>query len=263
MTTSYHNHTTWSDGTTALSEMIEAAEQIGLQELGISDHFVLYPGGEQVGWTMPLDRLGDYVGEIYEAGQSAKVTVRAGIEADYFPETVETLRGLLAQHPFDYVIGSVHYLNGFPIDEHRRYWDALSIEQREENWRLYWERIRLLAESRVYDFVGHLDLPKKFGHLPTTSHAKAESTALDAIAAADMAIEINTAGWSLPVQEAYPALSLLRAARERDIPLLINADAHTPAHLTRHFDRARDLAREAGYTHLVRYERRQRVPVPL
>jgi histidinol-phosphatase (PHP family) len=263
MTTSYHNHTTWSDGTAQISEMIAAAEQIGLEELGISDHFVLHPGGEQVGWTMPLDRLGEYVQEIQEAAQTAKVTVRIGIEADYFPETVETLRDALAPHPFDYVIGSVHYLDGFPIDEHRRYWDALSLEQREEKWRLYWERIRQMAESRIYDFVGHLDLPKKFGHRPTLSHAQAETAALDAIAAADMAIEINTAGWSLPAQEAYPALSLLRAARQRDIPLLINADAHAPAHLTRNFERARELARQAGYAHLVRYERRQRISVPL
>jgi histidinol-phosphatase (PHP family) len=78
-----------------------------------------------------------------------------------------------------------------------------------------------------------------------------------------MAIEINTAGWSLPAAEAYPSLELLREARSREIPLLINADAHFPEFLTRDFDRARVLAREAGYTGLVRYERRERFPVPL
>ena len=78
-----------------------------------------------------------------------------------------------------------------------------------------------------------------------------------------MAIEINTAGWSLPAKEAYPAPGILRAARERDIPLLINADAHSPKHLTRDFDRARDLARECGYTEVVRFDRRKHYPVPL
>ena len=72
-----------------------------------------------------------------------------------------------------------------------------------------------------------------------------------------MAIEINTAGWSLPAQEAYPAFELLSGARQRGIPLLINADAHRPEHLTHDFARARDLARCAGYTELVRYQARK------
>jgi histidinol-phosphatase (PHP family) len=161
------------------------------------------------------------------------------------------------------VIGSVHYVDGFPIDENTRFWDALSEAERNEKWRLYWVRMRQLAESGVYDFVAHPDLPKKFGHRPTVDLAAEIAAALDAIAAADLAIEINTAGWSLPAGEAYPSLDLLKAARARNIPLLINADAHFPEFLTRNFDRARELARQAGYTELVRYERRQRYPVPL
>lgn len=264
MITSYHNHTTWSDGATPLSGQIEAARRIGLDELGISDHYTLHPDGVQVTWSLPLDRLEEYVEEVLAAKQSLSApTIRLGIEADFFPETVEQLRGILAPYPFDFVIGSVHYVDGFPIDEHRRFWDALTPEERIEMWRAYWVRIRQLAESRVFDFVAHLDLFKKFGHRPTLDLRREAHAALDAIAAADMAIEINTAGWSLPVQEAYPTLELLRAARERGIPLLINADAHRPDHLTRDFDRARDLAREAGYTRLVRYEQRRRYPLPL
>ena len=130
-------------------------------------------------------------------------------------------------------------------------------------WRLYWERIGQMARSGVYDFAAHLDLPKKFGFRPTIDLTENALAALDALASADMAIEINTAGWSLPAQEAYPAFNLLHAARERAIPLLINADAHRPEHLTRDFDRARDLARRAGYTELVRYEARRRFAVPM
>jgi histidinol-phosphatase (PHP family) len=217
-----------------------------------------------VEWSLPLDLLGDYVLELRAAAHEVQgLTLRLGIEADFFPETVDALRERLAPYPWDYVIGSVHYVDGFPIDENTRFWDALTPDEQNEKWRLYWVRIRQLAESGVYDFVAHPDLPKKFGHRPTVDVTPAIDAALDAIAAADMAIEINTAGWSLPAGEAYPSLELLRAARARDLPLLINADAHFPEFLTRNFDRARDLAREAGYTSLVRYERRQRFPIPL
>lgn len=264
VTTSYHNHTTWSDGAPTLAAQIQAARQLGLDELGISDHFVMHPTEAEVEWSMPLDLLGDYVLELRAAAAETKdLTLRLGIEADFFPETVDRLRPLLESYPFDYVIGSVHYVDGFPVDEDTRFWDALSKEEVNERWRVYWQRIAQMAGSRVFDFAAHLDLPKKFGFRPTADLTREAHAALDALAAADMAIEINTAGWSLAAREAYPSLGLLREARRREIPLLINADAHFPEFLARDFDRARDLAREAGYTELVRYERRERFPLPL
>jgi len=87
--------------------------------------------------------------------------------------------------------------------------------------------------------------------------------ALDKIAAADMAIEINTAGWDKPVGEAYPSKFFLKEARRRQIPLIITADAHSADTLTRHFDRARRLAADSGYTEVLRYDKRKRFPYPL
>jgi histidinol-phosphatase (PHP family) len=261
MLISYHNHTNWSDGAPTLAAQIQEARRLGLDELGISDHYVLHPELPEVDWSMPPDLLGDYVLQLRAAAaETTDLTLRLGVEADFFPETVEQVRANLSAYPFDYVIGSVHYVDGFPIDYQANVWDALSDDERNEKWRLYWRRIRELAESRAFDFVGHLDLPKKFGHRPTVDLSAEAHAALDAIAAAGMAIEINTAGWSLPAAEAYPSLELLREARRREIPLLINADAHFTEFLIRNFDRARDLAREAGYTELVRYELREPYP---
>lgn len=262
MLTSYHNHTTWSDGTTSIAEMIAAAREAGLDEIGVSDHYVLTPDGKEIEWTMPLASMGEYVAAVREH-MPAQPTLRLGIEADYFPETIDVLRDRIELYPFDYVIGSVHFLGEFPIDSKARWWQDLTPEQRDEKWVIYWERITEMARSGVFDFAAHLDLPKKFGHRPTREMLNETTAALDAIAAAGMAIEINTSGWSLPAREAYPTLALLRAARDREIPLLINADAHRPAHLTYAFERARELARDAGFSELVRYKGRERFTVPL
>jgi histidinol-phosphatase (PHP family) len=264
MLVSYHNHTTWSDGGATLAAQIQAARQAGLDELGISDHYVLDPAGAEVEWSMPPDLLGDYVLELRAAAAEVRgLTLRLGIEADFFPETVEQTRAALDGYPFDYVIGSVHAVDGFPIDSDARDWERLSEGERNDVWRLYWLRVAQMAESGVFDFAAHLDLPKKFGFRPTVDLMPQALAALDALAAAGMALEINTAGWSLPAGEAYPSLELLREARRRDLPLLINADAHFAEFLTRDFERARALAREAGYSELVRYERRQPFPIEL
>jgi histidinol-phosphatase (PHP family) len=264
MTTSYHNHTDWSDGGCTLAEQIAAARALGLEELGISDHFTLTPDGSHVEWSMPLDRLDDYVAELLRARDETRgVALRVGVEADYFPETADDLRALLARHPLDFVVGSVHFVEGFPVDESADLWEALSDNERDGVWRGYWERVRGMAESGVADIVGHLDLPKKFGFRPGVDLSREEAAALDAIAAAGMTVEINTAGWFKPAREAYPSLALLRECRRRDIPLVINADAHEPGHLTRRFEDARALARDAGYAAVCRFAGRKRTSHPL
>ncbi len=264
MLTSYHNHTCWSDGTPTLEEHLAAAVEAGLDEFGLSDHYVITPDAQPATWSMPLDFLDDYVAALQSAAAAQDgLIVRLGLEADFFPETVEKLRQTMARHPFDYIIGAVHILDGFPVDSHRHHWEVLTPEERNGKWKRYWEQIRAMALSRAFDFAAHLDLPKKYSFRPTADFTAEMHAALDAIAEADMAMEINTAGWSLEANEAYPSEDILQEAHKRGIPILINADAHSPAHLTRNFDRARDLARRCGYTEVVRYQRRKRFSVPL
>ncbi len=264
MLLSYHNHTRWSDGVDTLTAYIEMARRMGVDELGVSDHYTLSPYGAAPAWSMPPDALQAYVDDVRAAAEGSQdPALRLGVEADFFPETVGELGVRLAAQPFDYVIGSVHFIDHFPIDEDARDWACLSAAERDEVWRQYWRRIRGLAESGVCDVVGHLDLPKKFGYRPTVDLTAAADAALAAIARAGIAIEINTAGWGKPAREAYPSPELLRAVHRRGIPVLISADAHATGRLTRHFAAARALVRAAGYTELVRYERRRRFPVPL
>ena len=141
-------------------------------------------------------------------------------------------------------------------------WAAQTPEGVEAIWSTYWRRIIEMAESRVFDIVGHMDLPKKFGYRPSTPMIDLEQKALDAIAAAGMAVEINTSGWHLPADEAYPSPELLCEANRREIPIVISADAHNPQVLARDFPRAKDLAVEAGYTGVVRYAEREAIKDP-
>jgi histidinol-phosphatase (PHP family) len=264
MLTSYHNHTTWSDGAATLAAMIAGARKAGLDELGISDHFALGPDSRQYSWAMKPEMLDEYACQICRANADAEgLAVRLSLEVDYFPETIDRVLQQLAPYSFDYLIGSVHFVDDFPIDLDAGFWKDLSQNSRNEVWRGYWQRLRDAAKTRQFDIIGHFDLPKKFGYFPSVDLAPEALAALDAVAAADMAIEINTSGWDKPVQEAYPALFYLQEARRRNIPLVINADAHRAQELIRYFDRAHALAAEAGYSELVRFQQRRRFAYPL
>ncbi|MBI5242285.1 MAG: histidinol-phosphatase [Elusimicrobia bacterium] len=283
MKTSYHNHTLHSDGDASIEEMAQAAAQAGLGELGISDHLALHPEGVLLGWSMAEGQLGAYVDDVLAAmgGPGPRAgperredcasgerlargpSILLGLEADFFPETVEKLRSLLAPYPFDYIIGSVHFADSFQVDAGRKPWEALTLEERKAKWEVYWRRVAEMAQSRAFDFVGHLDLPKRFAPNPDEGVSPAADSALNAIAQAGMAMEINTSGWFHPARDPYPSAIFLSEARKRGIPILINADAHKAKHVARGFDEAVKLAREAGYSEAVRYEKRRRFPAPL
>ena len=196
-----------------------------------------------------------------------KLVIRYGIEVDYDPRTQEHLAEVLRSYPFDYVIGSVHFVDDFPVDEQKKRWDTLTENERNDIIRKYWDLITQMAQSGLFDIAAHLDLYKKFGALPTIDLSTEIAGALDAIAKSGMSTEINTAGWHMPdILEAYPSPAILGECHKRGIPLLITADAHKPANLTRSYDEARETGEEVGYTNVAAYSARLRstiVTIPM
>lgn len=249
MLTSYHCHTALSDGLFTISEYIHAAIDAGVSELGISDHYTLLPNGRTVRWSMPLSDLPSYFRLLHAAREEAgdKLIVRFGIEADFVPETAAELAEILRMYPFDYVIGSVHFVDNFPIDDSAGKWDALSEDERNDMVRAYWNRIIGMAKCGLFDIAAHLDLYKKFGHRPTIDVSADISTALDAIAASGMAVELNTAGLH-KMGEIYPSPTILHECHKRGIPALVTTDAHRADHLLRSRDIGVKELKKAGYT---------------
>ena len=84
MQTSYHVHSRWSDGQSDIPALIAAAREVGLAEIGISDHYVFAPDGKAVSWSMPLDGLSAYIADIdasaAEAGPGVRRAMMFGAE---------------------------------------------------------------------------------------------------------------------------------------------------------------------------------------
>lgn len=239
----YHCHTHWSDGQSDAAAMVAAAQAAGLREIGFSDHLVLPPSRIDIPWAMDPARLDDYVCEVRGAAQTARIPVRLGLEVDFFPENPRQaeLDDLLSRHSFDYAIGSIHLLNEFALDSAADDWARLSPSEVDAVFVRYWQEMRQLAETPGFDILGHLDLPKKFGFQPETDIREVENAALDAVARSGKLVELNTAGWDKLCAECYPAPDLLRRCLARDIPIIINDDAHAPDQVARHYERARKL----------------------
>ena len=92
--------------------------------------------------------------------------------------------------------------------------------------------------------MSHPDLAKVFGYRPGPEPlAEMYREMADAARDGGVCIEVSTAGLRKLVGEMYPAPALLACFAERDVPITLGADAHAPAGVGAHFDRARELAR--------------------
>jgi histidinol-phosphatase (PHP family) len=245
---SYHVHTLYSDGNSTIEEHCKAACSLGLEELGFSDHFTLKPDGSMCRWSMDPKRFPEYVAEVLAAKEAyaGRLNVRLGIEADYFPETASHTKDILSGYPLDYVICSVHFVDGVGIDESTKIWENAPQKDRDELFRRYWELIRQMAESRLGSIAAHLDLPKKYGYQAEVNLTAEVEAALDALAEHDWLVELNTSGWHKPCGEQYPSLDILKGLRRRGIPVILSSDAHKAAYLTRDFDRGQEMLSAVG-----------------
>lgn len=265
MLVSYHVHCGISDGKDGIEDVIRAANAFQLDEVGMSDHYVILPEEEKYAFGMRMDGLDEYVAEVQEAAGLAdeNLIVRLGLEVDFFSGQEDEIERLLISHPFDYVIGSVHYLNGFPLDYSSDLWDALSESERNEMMIGYWKEMKAMAESGLFDIAGHLDLTKKFGHQPTVDITGYIDEALDAMSASDMVVEVNTAGWYKPCGEQYPSEQIIKMCLGKCIPLTITSDSHQPDHLIRGYDRAFELLEKLGCREFATFAGRQRTMYPM
>lgn len=261
MLASYHNHSTWSDGKASVAEVVEQARLLELAEVGISDHLTLHPSGQSVPWSMPPDRVDDYVADVRDVARRSRdgggPQVRLGVEVDWFDGQAAELGRILDGLPLDFVIGSVHFCRGVAIDGSAAAWRRWTPHERDAVHREYWQQIRRLAESGLVDIMAHLDLVKMSGFDPREPLEDLVDAALDAIAAAGVVVELNTAGWHKPCREPYPAPSVLHGCRQRGIPVTLSADAHDPADLVRDFPAAARLLADAGYDEVARFKDRR------
>lgn len=262
--TDFHLHTPLCRHATGTpAEYARAAVEKGLREIGFADHSPM-PRDDFDDWRMPLRDLPRYVEMVQEARELfPALPIRLGLECDFIAGHEGWIEQLAGMADWDFFIGSVHYIGpGWDVDN-PRHLSRFSEYAVEEIWDRYWREYESAIRSGLFDFMAHPDLPKKFGHRPAGDLRRWHEPAIAALAEKNVAFEINTAGLRKPVGEAYPSRGFLALARAADVPLLINSDAHSPAEVGADFDRALLLAREAGFSGTVSFEKRRRIFHPL
>ncbi len=260
----YHMHTPLCRH--AVGEPVEYAAQalrVGLDEIGMSDHCPMIRD-DWDDWHMRSSELDEYVEKVERARAAHPgLRIKLALEVDYLPGHEDWIRELAGRQPWDYFIGSVHYVSdGFDVDNPSKLHEWRARDPFEV-WTIYFERLTKAAESGLFNIIGHPDLPKKFRFYPKQDCSPLFGRFARAAAASGTAIEINTAGLRKQCGEMYPSLPFLKLAKEAGVALTFGSDSHAPEEVGMNFPEAVELARTAGYTHCCRFTRRERTAVPL
>jgi histidinol-phosphatase (PHP family) len=249
-----HNHTplcNHAEGT--INEYIQSAIKSYTKVFGFSDHA---PMDFDPKYRMKFEDMKGYEKEVLNAKEQFKneIEVLLGYEVDYLKGHIDK-RVLNAD--VDYLIGSVHFIEGWGFDnpEFIGKWDEQDID---EIWQKYFDTIEEMANTKLFDIVGHLDLIKVFKFMPKGNIVKMAFKALLAIQASGMVLELNVAGYRKKVKEPYPSRELLEVAFTLNIPITFSSDAHKPEQIALFNEEIVGIARSVGYTKCSYFIKRQR-----
>ena len=249
-----HNHTSLCNHALGnMSQYIEMAIKNGVKIFGFSDHA---PMDYDQKYRMNFNDMKNYELDVQrnKVKYKDKIEILLGYEVDY-------LRGYIDERVLhsnvDYLIGSVHFIDKWGFDN-PEFIGEYKNKNIDDIWQKYFDTIKEMADTKLFDIVGHLDLIKVFKFMPNKNISSMAKNALVSIKNADMALELNVAGYRKPIKEAYPSKALLKEAFKLDIPITFGSDAHEPEQVGLYNNEIIKLAKSVGYTQCVYYRNRQK-----
>ncbi len=259
----------------------DAAARRGLDEIGISEHshgftdfehfyyddLILddsFIGSFQKKWLKknkfkcPLDDYFTFMDELKKRGKP----VKTGIEVCNFADQ-KAVGEILDKYPFDYRIGSVHFLKGWAYDssEIKAEWDVRPLQT---IYAQYAEEVEHLCAGGHYDALGHPFNIRLFRYIPDFDVSPYLERVAKAMKKADMIVDINTGTrYRYPIEEISPYPAFMEMAADYGLPIITTSDAHEPEDCGAYIDEAIEYAKRFGYTKSIRFDRRDRSEVPL
>lgn len=256
-----------------LEDLVQRAIALGIRIYGMTEHAPRYEERflffeeRQKGYT--ISRLEEeFAGFAEESLRLTRVyTEQIGLLRGFEIETAPqddyaaSVARLRSTYGFDYIVGSVHFIDNFPIDYTRAHFEAASAHygSLEKLGIRYYECVAEMISSCRPEVVGHLDLIRKLAldeqSVDTPLIRAAAYRALDAAAETGSLLDINTGGLRRRLGRPYPAPWLLAAARERGIGVCFGDDAHRASEVGAGIEEAREYLLRNGYEEITVLER--------
>ncbi len=228
----------------ALREILEAAVSFGYTTYGVAEHAprteerFLYPHERKIGWD--IDRVKANFAGYAEASESLahefsdRLNVLRGFEAEVVPAKgyAELMNGYRSEFGFDYVVGSVHYVDEYIIDSgevrlneavaHFGGFERLAVR--------YYETVAEMIRALSPEVIGHFDVVRRFATddmaTDTPPIRDAAACAIETAREHDCILDLNTAGYRKGLGGPFPDAWIVPIARDIGVPFCFGDDSH-------------------------------------
>lgn len=255
----FHFHTDFSaDSTTPACTQIQKAISLGMSRICITDH-------HDMDVVSPLDftlNLPEYVSALARLRDEYqdRIRIEIGIELGLQCHIQNQLHDIACQYPFDYIIGSCHFIDG--LDPY--YPEYFEGKTEKEAYSHFFEvTLKRIETIDSFDSLGHLDYVVRYGPHKNRSyqyedHKDLIDQILKTLIQKGKALECNTGGFRYGLGHPNPCEDILRRYRQIGGELLtVGSDAHTPEYLGFEFGRTAELLKSCGFTYYTVYHKRK------
>jgi histidinol-phosphatase (PHP family) len=235
--------------------MVRTAIKRGFNEIGFSDHFCIKADCKWAVNSEGIYLLQEAIEKVKEKF-SGQIEILFGLEVDYFPGEEKLISKALAPFNFDYVIGSIHFLDDWNYDTDRSRYDKYDNDLL---YKWYFKELQKAASSGLFDIMAHPDLIKKFQIWPYSSQRELYEETAKIFAESGVAYEINTSGIDRPCGEFFPGEEFMNALYNAGVPVTLGSDSHKAKQIGRYFEEAVNLLKKTGYEEIVRFRGRNKI----
>ena len=189
-----------------------------------------------------------------------RIDIRIGVELGLQPHLGEFYREFTEKYPLDFVIGSVHSVQGHDAATKKIYEDHTD----QEAYRLQFEEmLEDVQKIKAYDVLGHMDYMVRYSNQGVKSYSCSDyidiiDEILKQVISDGKGIELNTSGLKYGIGFAHPHTEILKRYRELGGEIItVGADGHIPEHIAYDFHLADDILRECGFRYYAEFKERK------
>lgn len=260
----FHMHTDFSsDSKAPPRKMIEGAIEKGMKTICFTDHhdkdYPFYPDMGMNAFLFDVDKYFQVLTPLREE-YSNRIDIRIGVEIGLQPHLGDFYRKLAHKYPFDFVIGSVHIVNGRDPYYPEMFQERADKEVYKETFLATLENLETVE---AFDVLGHIDYVVRYGeHMAEEYNYFKYAEILDAILrkviALGKGIELNMSGFKYGLGFCHPHPDLIRRYKEMGGEIItVGGDAHKPEHIAYEFHKAGDILRSCGFKYYTEFKDRR------
>ena len=271
----YHTHNRLCGHATGeIDDYVKIAIEKNMNEVGIADHF---PIGAVLDdpklnelikrSSMGVEEFPYYIEEIKKLQEKykSKITIRLSTELTFMTRRALNLQKKVLEpfeDDYDYLLGAIHDIicyNDLFILDPRESSNTLQKHSNEKITDAYVEKLIKLVKTNYFDIIAHFDNHRVLLHQNTPYYSNTTwqklLDLLDNIKNKGMAIEINTSGILKEIGSQFPSDKIGKEIIQREIPILLDSDAHRPQNVGFMFKEFIEKAKKWGLSHLCSYEK--------